>query len=81
MRSQQTLRLRGVWIEQGEKSEWVAELHRVNAFPAEADRSNFSNFQFQFQKRSQLFILSHNEALTVAMRVSNPDRSPVGING
>jgi hypothetical protein len=29
----------------------------------------------------QLFIRMHNEALTVAaMRVSNPDRSPVGIN-
>jgi hypothetical protein len=30
----------------------------------------------------QLFIRTHNEALTVAaMRVSNPDRLPVGIKG
>jgi hypothetical protein len=35
----------------------------------------------QFQKRSQLFICSHNETLSVvAMRVSNPDCSPVGMN-
>ena len=32
-------------------------------------------------KRSQLFIRVHNETLSVvAMCVSNPDRSPVGIN-
>jgi hypothetical protein len=36
---------------------------------------------FKFQKRSQLFICVHNETLSVAaVRVSNPDRSPVGIN-
>jgi hypothetical protein len=36
---------------------------------------------FQFHKRSQLFIRTHNEALSViAMRVSNPDRSPARIN-
>jgi hypothetical protein len=30
----------------------------------------------------KLFIRAHNETLSVAaMRVSNPDRSPVGING
>jgi hypothetical protein len=30
---------------------------------------------------SQLFIRTHNETLSVvAMRVSDPDRSPVGIN-
>jgi hypothetical protein len=35
----------------------------------------------QFHKSRQLFIRTHNEPLTVAaMRVSNPDRSPVGIN-
>ena len=40
-----------------------------------------ANHGFQFEKRAQLFIRSDNEALTVAaMRVSNPDRSPVGIN-
>jgi hypothetical protein len=37
--------------------------------------------RFQFQKRGELFIRSHNETLSVApMRVSNPDRSPLGIN-
>jgi len=36
----------------------------------------------QFHKRSQLFIRTHNETLSVvAMRVSNPDCSPVGIHG
>jgi hypothetical protein len=28
----------------------------------------------QFQKRRQLFIRTHDEALSVAVRVSNPDR-------
>ena len=31
---------------------------------------------FQFHKRSQYFIGAHNEALSVAMRVHNPNRSP-----
>jgi hypothetical protein len=36
---------------------------------------------FEVQKGSQLFLRTHNETLSVvAMRVSNPDRSPVGIN-
>jgi hypothetical protein len=34
---------------------------------------------FQFQKRSQDFIGTHDEPISVAMRVHNPDRSPVGI--
>jgi hypothetical protein len=39
------------------------------------------NRRFQFQKRRQLFIRVHNEKLSVvAVRVSNPDRSPIGIN-
>jgi hypothetical protein len=42
---------------------------------ARADR------RFEFEKRRQLFIRAHNEALSVAMRVSNPDCSPLGING
>jgi len=37
--------------------------------------------EFKLQKRSQLFIRSHNETLSVAVRVSNPGRSPVGIHG
>jgi hypothetical protein len=37
--------------------------------------------RFKFHERGQLFIGSHNETLSVvAMCVSNPDRSPVGIN-
>jgi hypothetical protein len=31
--------------------------------------------RLQFPKRSQLFIRTHNETLSVAMRVHNPDRS------
>jgi hypothetical protein len=39
------------------------------------------NREFKFQKRRQLFIRVHNETLSViAVRVSNPDRSPTGIN-
>jgi hypothetical protein len=39
------------------------------------------NRHFKFEKSGQLFISTHNEALTViAMRVSNPDRPSVGIN-
>jgi hypothetical protein len=36
---------------------------------------------FEFQKRSEDFIGTHNETLSVAMRVHNPDRSPLGIDG
>jgi len=41
-----------------------------------------ANRRFQFHKRSQLFFGSRNETLSVvAMRVNNPDCSPLGING
>jgi hypothetical protein len=41
----------------------------------------FVNGPFQFSKRSQQFIRTHNEPLSVAaMRIRNPDRSPVGIH-
>jgi hypothetical protein len=44
-------------------------------FAASADR------RFEFQKRRQFFIRTHNATLFVAaMRVNDPDRSPVGIN-
>jgi hypothetical protein len=40
------------------------------------------NCRLQFHKRSQLFILAHDESLSVvAMCVCNPDGSPVGIHG
>ena len=43
--------------------------------------SNGANRRFEFQKRSQLFIRTHDETLSVvAVRVGNPDRSSVGIN-
>jgi hypothetical protein len=46
-----------------------------NKFVASADGG------FKFQKRSQLFIGVLNETLSIiAMRVCNPDRSPVAIN-
>jgi hypothetical protein len=36
---------------------------------------------FQFNKRAQLFVGSHNKAPSViSVCVNNPDRSPVGIN-
>jgi hypothetical protein len=48
------------------------------------DRSRFLmrlNRRFQFEKSRQLFIRSHNETLSVvAVRVCNPDRSPLRIN-
>jgi hypothetical protein len=40
------------------------------------------NRRFDFHKRSQLFIRTHNvTAPVVAMRVCDPDRSPVAIHG
>ena len=40
--------------------------------------SNGANRRFEFQKPSKLFIRTHDETLSVAaMRVCNPDRSPV----
>jgi hypothetical protein len=37
---------------------------------------------FKFDKRAELLIGVHNKARSVVpMRVSNPDRSPLGING
>jgi hypothetical protein len=40
-----------------------------------------ANRRFKFHKRRQQFIRTHNETLSVvAMRVHNPDRSPVGMN-
>jgi hypothetical protein len=40
------------------------------------------NHRFKFHKRSELFIRTHNETLSIAaMCVSNPDRLPLGING
>jgi hypothetical protein len=39
------------------------------------------NRRFEFEKRGQYFVGANDESLSViAMRVSNPDRSPAGIN-
>src|SRR5205823_7437522 len=57
----------------------VAIPHLPKPELADADavsRTRFPNRRFQFHKRSQLFIRSHNETLSVAaMCVSNPDCS------
>jgi len=43
--------------------------------------ANGANRRFKFHKRRQQFIRTHNERLSVvAMRVHNPDPSPVGMN-
>jgi hypothetical protein len=48
--------------------------------PAGQAKSAGANHRFQFQKRRQLFIRTHNETPSVAaMRVSNPDCAPFGI--
>jgi len=40
-----------------------------------------ANRRFEFEKRGQLFIRTHDEPLSIAaMRVNNEDRSPVGIH-
>jgi hypothetical protein len=35
----------------------------------------------QFHERSQLLVGTHHELHSVAMRVGDPDRSPLGIHG
>jgi hypothetical protein len=43
-------------------------------------RLSGSNRRFEFHKRGQLFIRTHNKPLpVVAMRVNNPDCSPLAI--
>jgi hypothetical protein len=45
-------------------------------------RSAGSNRRFEFHKRGQQFICSHNQMFSViAMRVCNPDRSPARTHG
>jgi hypothetical protein len=48
---------------------------------AEQPPAGPSSRRFQFHKRSQLFMRMYNVTLSVvAVRISNPDRSSVGIN-
>src|SRR5207249_10358305 len=60
----------------------IAEQPRRGCKPLNLFSQNVdTNRPFQFQKSSQLFIRVHNETFSVvAMRVGNPDWSPVGIN-
>jgi len=55
----------------GEFRKNLATLSRL--FAASADS------RFEFHKRRQLFIRAHNETLSVAVRVHDPDCSPFGI--
>jgi len=41
----------------------------------------FANRRFEFEKSRQLLVRVHNETLSVAMRVNNPDRSSIAIDG
>jgi hypothetical protein len=53
------------------------EMKRLNSQPLPT-----ANRRFEFQKRSQLFIRSHDEPVSVAtMCVSNEDCSPARIHG
>jgi hypothetical protein len=52
----------------------------AKASPCEQKGSDSPNRRFEFAKRGQYFIRPHNETLSIAaMRVSNPDCSPLGI--
>jgi hypothetical protein len=87
-----TLRLRG--LKEGKKTPresallpypgiqifWNGDEFGKNAASLSKQFAASANRQFEFEKRSQLFIRPHNETLSVVtMCVSNPDRSPVGI--
>jgi hypothetical protein len=63
-------------------SDCRAHGHNDLTAKAEMTLTNWANRRFQFHKRSQLFIRVHDETLSVvAMRVSNPDCSPLRSNG
>ena len=48
--------------------------------PSGSVNTVFASRRFEFQKRSQLFIGMHNEALSVvAMCISNPNYSPLAM--
>ena len=57
------------------------KLRRLDGFRSAIMSIARANRRFQFHERRPLFIRVHDETLSVvAMRVCNPDRSPVGIN-
>jgi len=55
-------------------------LQRQSDLPDQTHRE-LVNRPFQFQKRSQHFIGAHDETLSVAMRVDDPDCSALSIQG
>jgi hypothetical protein len=55
--------------------------HSKNAAGLSIEIATRAGSRFELRKRRQLFIRVHNQTLSVvAVRVNNPDRSPVGIN-
>jgi len=65
-----------------EVSTIIAAIWRGFVFAAPAPVFLSQNRRFELHKRGQLFIRTHNETLSIAaMRVNNPDRSALGING
>jgi hypothetical protein len=44
-------------------------------------RLTYARFHSQLHKRSQLFIVTHNETLSFAVRVNDPDCAPVIVEG
>jgi len=62
-------------------SDCRAHGHNDLTAKAEMTLTNWANPRFEFKKLSQLFIRVHNEPLPIAaMRVSNPDCSPLTIH-
>jgi hypothetical protein len=60
---------------------WLAALSLSKAIRLPPSHVNGESLDRTFYGCGQFFIRSHNETLSViAMRVCNPDRSPVGIN-
>jgi hypothetical protein len=59
----------------------VGKWWKKEVWPTCSRRLPSANRRFKFDERSQLLTRVHDEVLTVvAVRISNPDRSPVGIN-
>jgi len=64
-----------------QRSEVLKNFKKLNA-PNRKEETLNPKLTFKFNKRAQFFVGMRNEALSVvAVRVNNPDRSPVGING
>jgi hypothetical protein len=58
----------------------IADSSSTNAVSFSSARTTHGELVYrplQFHKRSQHFIGSHDELLSIAMRVNNPDRPPL----